>query len=167
MMKKLIIVFVFIFFSIGQSAKIPEFKLTDLKNRRVSFSDVKGERLTIIDFWATWCKPCVRAIPNLVELQKDYMDRGVQVIGINVDSPRNTPKVKPFVRSLGVNYPILLDINGELSQQLQVSVLPTLFIADAEREIVFIHQGYRPGDDKILIEKINSLLKKSENDEKE
>jgi len=166
MKMKLITLFFMTFMSLGRTATIPDFKLPDLENRRLSFSDIKGERLTVIDFWATWCKPCVRAIPKLVELQDNYSDKGVRVVGINVDSPRNTQKVKPFSRSLGVNYPILLDMNSELSQQLQVSVLPTIFIADSDGEILFIHQGYRPGDDRILVEKVESLIQKLENGDK-
>jgi thiol-disulfide isomerase/thioredoxin len=150
------------------AGKIDDFTLKDLNNKRVSFSEVKGEKLTMIDFWATWCKPCARAIPELIILYEAYKDSGIQVIGISVDSPRNQAKVRPFVNSKGITYPILLDSNSELMSELQVSVLPTLLIIDDQDEIVFIHRGYRPGDEIILKKEIDKwLIKKSPESEDE
>ncbi len=138
---------------------IDNFTLKDLDNKRVSFSEIKGEKLTILDFWATWCKPCARAIPKLITLYEDYKDSGVQLIGISVDSPRNLTKVKPFANSMGINYLILLDSNSELMSELQVTALPTIFVVDNQNEIILIHRGYRPGDEIILREEIDKFLK--------
>ena len=166
MIKKISILIVFSAVLVT-AGTVPDFKLKDLENRRVSYSELKGRKLTLIDFWATWCKPCLRAIPKLVELHDNFKDQGVNTIGVNVDSPRNTPKIKPYVRSVGINYPVVLDLNSELSQELHVTVLPTLLIVDANDEIVYIHQGYRPGDEKVLHNKIRELLKEPESDDKE
>jgi thiol-disulfide isomerase/thioredoxin len=154
------IVIILLFASNCLAGTIDDFTLKDLENKRVSFSDLKGEKLTILDFWATWCKPCSRAIPKLISLYEAYKDSGVQVIGISVDSPRNLPKVKPFVNSLGITYPILLDSNSELMSELQVTSLPTFLIVDAQNEIVFFHRGYRPGDETIIREEIDKLINK-------
>ena len=89
---------------------VQDFTLNDTENEPVSYSDLKGDKLTVIDFWATWCQPCVSSIPKLVEIRSDYMDKGVAFIGISVDSPRNLSKVKPFSHSLGIDYPVLLDL---------------------------------------------------------
>ena len=140
------------------AGKIDDFTLKDLNNKRVSFSDLQGENLTIIDFWATWCKPCARAIPELITLYEDYKNQSVQVVGICVDSPRNLAKVKPFVNSMGITYPILLDSNSELMSELQVTALPTILIVDNQNEIVLIHRGYKPGDEIFLREEIDKLL---------
>jgi len=141
------------------AGKIDDFTLKDMDNKRVSFSELKGEKITILDFWATWCKPCARAIPKLVSLYEAYKDSGVQVIGISVDSPRNQAKVKPYVNSVGITYPILLDSNSELMSELQVTVLPTILIIDDQNEISFIHRGYRPGDEIFLKEEIDKLIR--------
>ena len=141
-----------------QAGKINDFTIKDIDNKRVTFSDLQGENLTIIDFWATWCKPCARAIPELITLYEDYKEKGVQVIGISVDSPRNLPKVKPFVNSMGITYPILLDSNNELMSELQVTSLPTILVVDSQNEIVLIHRGYRPGDEIILRDEIDKLI---------
>ncbi len=137
---------------------IPDFRLKDLENKSTTYSELKGEKLTVIDFWATWCKPCRSSIPGLVSLYKKYRSKGVQFIGINADGIRNLSKVKPFARSAGMNYPVLLDLNGEVMAELQVSALPTLLISNSSDEIVFFHQGYRPGDEKVIEQEISRAL---------
>ncbi len=150
------------------AGKINDFTLKDLDNKRVSYSEIKGKRITLLDFWATWCKPCARAIPELIELYEEYREKGVQIIGISVDSPRNQAKIRPFVNSMGITYPILLDSNSELMSELQVTALPTLLIVDEQNEIVYIHRGYRPGDEKLLKDEIDKLItKKSPENEDE
>src|SRR6056297_1740927 len=86
---------------------IYNFKLKNLDNRTVSYQDLKGENLTIIDFWATWCKPCLQSIPKLVKMSHEFEDRGVQFIGVSVDGPRNLNKLRPFAKSVGIDYPVL------------------------------------------------------------
>jgi len=136
----------------------PYFELQDLNNNWLNYTEVKGERLTIIDFWATWCQPCVRSIPELNQIYREYSPSGVNLIGISVDGPRNQSKLKPFVSSLGVEYTILRDVNSEVMKEMNVISVPTLLILDETGELLFIHEGFRPGDEKILREKINALL---------
>lgn len=130
--------------------KIPNFRLMDVRQRVVSYQEVRGEVATIIDFWATWCKPCARFIPRLNRLYQQYQDKGVQVIGINVDGPRNQAKVQPFIESYRVAYPVLLDPNREVMSRLNVSALPTILVVDSTNKVVKMFYGYRPGDEKII-----------------
>jgi thiol-disulfide isomerase/thioredoxin len=140
------------------NSKIIDFKLKDLNNRSKSFSELKGEKFTILDFWATWCKPCLLAIPKLNEIYDTYSDKGIEIIGINTDSPRNSAKVRPFVKSYKIKYPILRDPNNEVTGELNVTAFPTLYIINSKNEIVYTHIGFRPGDEKILIEELEKLL---------
>ena len=128
---------------------------------------LQSEKPVLVDFWATWCKPCVRSIPKLVELYEEFSDQGVEIIGINVDSPRNAQKVKPSARSLGITYPVLLDMNSEIMAELNVTLLPTLLLVDENDEIVMVHQGYRPGDEKFIAEEIKKLLENKKSADKE
>ena len=137
---------------------VQDFTLNDTENEPVSYSDLKGDKLTVIDFWATWCQPCVSSIPKLVEIRTDYKDKGVAFIGVSVDSPRNISKVKPFSRSLGIDYPVLLDSNSEVMGDLNVTAVPTLMIVDSDDKILYMHEGYHAGDERIIREEIEKYL---------
>ena len=91
--------------------KIYDFQLETPIGKTTSYHENKGEVLTVIDFWATWCKPCVNSIPKLVALSQNYNPEVVSFIGISIDSPRNLSKVKPFADAVGISYPVLLNTN--------------------------------------------------------
>lgn len=146
------------FFVGNLQAQEPYFKLQNLDNEWMQYEDVKGETLTVIDFWATWCQPCVRSIPELNKLAEDYKDQGVNFVGISIDGPRNQSKIQPFVNSMGIGYTILKDINSEVMTDMNVTSVPTLLLINSEGEVVYTHDGYRPGDAKVIEEEINNYL---------
>ena len=138
----------------------PSFRLRDLENSWQEYSDLKGTQLTVVDFWATWCQPCVRSIPLLSEMEKEYREKGVRFIGVSIDGPRNQAKIKPFIASMGVEYPIIRDLDSELMSDLGVTAVPTLLLYDAEGELLFFHEGFRPGDEDIIRDHIDEHLGK-------
>ncbi len=138
--------------------KVNNFRLKNLDNRTTSYKDIKGEQFTVIDFWATWCKPCIKSIPKLVEMSEEFESHGVNFVGISIDGPRNLAKVKPFARSLGVTYPILLDTNSEVMAKLGVRAVPSLLVINSNDEIVYFHEGYKPGEEIAIREEIVKLL---------
>ncbi len=121
--------------------------------------EIRGE-LVVLDFWTTWCKPCIRSIPKLIELSEKYDDSKVQFIGVNEDSPRNVNKVKPMVKSLKIPYQVVLDTDQLLLSDLNVNAFPTLIVMDKEANVLYIHVGFSPGDEVELEAKINALLRK-------
>lgn len=138
--------------------KIYNFKLKNLDNRTVSYQDLKGENLTVIDFWATWCKPCLQSIPKLVEMSDEFEEQGVQFIGVSVDGPRNLNKVKPYAKSAGIDYPVLLDTDNSVMGRIGVRAVPSLLVVNSSDEIVYFHEGYAPGEDQIIREEILNQL---------
>ncbi len=158
-MKKWLLIF-FLFAGIQLSAQLPNIELKDLNGKYVQLNDLQGEKLTIIDFWATWCKPCLAAIPKISKLSHEFINDGVVFWGINIDSPRNQAKVKPFVRSLNISYPVFLDGDQELMTDLNVSAMPTLLILDSKGKVRYFHEGFQPGDEDVIREKIQNLLTK-------
>jgi len=136
----------------------PDFRLRDLENKWKEYADLKGAQLTVIDFWATWCQPCVRSIPLLNEMAKEFDSRGVKFIGVSIDGPRNQSKIQPFVRSMGVEYPIIRDIDSELMSDLGVTAVPTLLLYDTEGELIYFHEGFRPGDEELIKDHIEEHL---------
>lgn len=145
---------------LGQS--IISYSLNDINGNEIKLSEIQGDKLTVLDFWATWCKPCIKSIPKLIELSEEFKDSGVNFIGINEDSPRNSSKIKPFSYSIGIPYPVLLDSDQELMNELLINSLPTLVILNSNAEIVFTHIGYTNGDKALLQKTINKLLNEKE-----
>ncbi len=135
-----------------------DFRLRDLDNKERTFSELKGENLTIVDFWATWCRPCLRAIPELNMIYDIYTDKGVGIIGINCDGPRSASKVIPLSRSLQIQYPVLRDMDATVMKRLNLSAFPTLVLAGSRGEVLWIHEGFVPGDEELIKEKIDKYL---------
>jgi len=146
--------------SVGINAQtVKNFHLKNLANELKSFNDLKGEKLTLIDFWATWCKPCNKAIPELNKVYTLYKDKGVEIIGINCDGPRSISKVGPMAKSLQIQYPVLTDINTEVMNDLNLMAYPTLLIVNSEGKILWIHEGYVTGDTELIMAEIDKNLK--------
>lgn len=115
------------------------FTLSDVNGRQVSLSDFKGQ-VVILDFWATWCPPCKREIPDFVKLQSEYGSKGVQIVGIALDQPE---KVKAFARDNGMNYPVLMGTDEVSAHYGGVESIPTTFIIDKTGRIVTKYEGFR------------------------
>jgi peroxiredoxin len=136
------------------SKPAPMFTLKDLNGNTVSLSDFKG-KVIILDFWATWCPPCVKEIPHFVELYDQYNDREFVVVGISVDR-EGVGVVKSFVQKYKVDYPILMT-DGQVEKAYgNIVSIPTTFVIDSEGKIRSKYIGYR---DKSVFEKdIKALL---------
>lgn len=137
-----------------QAQTIKNFSLKDTQNNTKSYEDLKGEKLTVIDFWATWCKPCLKSIPAINTIYEQYHDKGVSFISINCDGPRSIAKAGPMSQSLKIQYPVLLDIDSTVKTQLNLSAFPTLIIVNAKGKIVWFHEGFVPGDEKEIMAQI-------------
>ena len=81
-----------------------DFTIRDMDGREVNLAAFKG-KVILLNFWATWCSPCLAEIPGLIELQARYRDRGLVVLGISIDDP--IEKLKPFAQEFQMNYPVL------------------------------------------------------------
>ncbi len=119
----------------------PGFTMMDLKDQPRSLSDWDGQVL-LINFWATWCPPCVREIPALNQLYQTYSNQGFTIIGIALD---NKQDVIDFIDPMGVQYPILLgDQQGiKLTQEYgnELGILPYTVIIDRQGRIIEKHRG--------------------------
>jgi len=157
-MKKAVIIFFICLSSFLAFAQLPEVEVKDINQNWISLSELNGEKLTVVDFWATWCKPCVTAIPKLNSIYDEFSRKGVQFVGINVDGPRNQSKVKPFAKSLDVKYPIVLDPDQDLVNDFNVTAFPTLIVLNKNGKEVFIHEGFNPGDEKLIKKELSKLI---------
>lgn len=139
-------------------AESRDFTLDDLDGELFTLSESLGNGPVLLTFWATWCTPCKHELPRLQELFEKYSDQGFQVITVSEDSPKSQSKIKPYVRSKRFTFKVLLDPNGEILRLFQGKALPFQVLFDKNGEIVETHQGFNPGDEKILEAKILKLL---------
>ena len=122
------------------SGAAPAFTLTDLNGKPVSLADFRG-KVVVLDFWATWCPPCKKEIPDFISLQQEYGSRGVQIVGIALDEP---DKVAAFAKQNGMNYPVLLGTESISAKYGGIDGIPTTFVIDKKGKIVSRFEGFRP-----------------------
>ncbi len=127
-------------------SKAPAFGTLDwLKGDRVDPTDATGKHITVVEFWATWCAPCVHGMPKLTELQKRYGDKGLRIVSITQNDPENTSEiVRQFVEKQGekIGYAMAFDASGETYRAYMDAAeqfgIPTAFIVDKTGTIAWI-----------------------------
>ena len=138
--------------------KAPGFSLKDLNKREVVLDSLLGKGPIVIDFWATWCKPCLVELDHIKDIYRELKEKGLTVVAINEDDPRNVSKVKPLTASHRWEFHILLDPNKRVKRLYQVVAYPTTFILDSEGNIRNKHIGYTQGSEIELKKEIEELL---------
>jgi peroxiredoxin len=136
----------------------PSFTLKDLSGESVSLSDFTG-KVVVLDFWATWCPPCVMEIPHFIELYEQYKNQGFAMLGISLDR-EGIDVVRAFVQKYGINYPVLM-ADGQIARAYGgISSIPTTFVIDPAGNIRRKYVGYR--DKSVFEADIKELLPKPE-----
>ena len=124
-----------------------------------TFSSDHGQ-VVIIDAWATWCGPCVRSLPQLQTLQRDYARRGVRVYAVSVDEDR--AQIPHFLARAGVELPVLVDPGGfVLEDRLKLRQMPTTWVVDRSGHIRYTQESFEGNLDH-LRSQVDSLLKEEE-----
>ncbi|MFC1552024.1 redoxin domain-containing protein [Candidatus Latescibacterota bacterium] len=118
----------------------PEFSLKDIEGNEVKLSDLKG-KVVVTDFWATWCGPCIKAMPQIQALYEKYDKNSVVVLGINTWE-REEGLVEPFLKEHKITYRTLVDKSGQVTKQYGVQGIPTLFVIDREGMVKHEHIGF-------------------------
>lgn len=119
----------------------PDFSLMDVAQQSRQVSEWDG-KVIVINFWATWCPPCRKEIPEFIRLQDEYGEKGVQFLGVAIDELGN---VREFVNEMGINYPILVGEDDAMAVARSygnvIGALPYTAIVDRQGNITLTHQG--------------------------
>lgn len=133
----------------------PSLEARDLDGRPVSLKALTEHGPVVLAFWATWCKPCTKELPQLQRIVSAAP--GATLLTVNQDGPRNRAKLRPFWSRMGLTAPVVLDDDGSIAERFRVVALPTTIVIDRRARIVSVHQGYRPGEEERLAAEISAL----------
>lgn len=141
-------------------AQLPAVTLGNVNGNLVRVDTLSNDgRPIVIDFFATWCKPCIRELDAINDVYDDWKNEtGMKLIAVSIDQAQNIHKVKPLVDQAGWQYDVLLDPNGDLKRALGIQLIPYTLVIDGKGKIVYRHQGYADGAEEELIDEIRRLV---------
>lgn len=142
--------------SVGDTA--PDFLLPTLDGRATGSLSASHGKVRYVDFWASWCPPCLASIPETVALQEDLGGDRFTVIAINLDE--RIENAARFVDRFSVNYECLSDPQGGTAEAWDLPAMPSSFVVDPEGRVTLVHAGFRPGDMKAIRAHIVELLRR-------
>lgn len=134
--------------------KAPKLSLKDIRGRRIHLTDYKG-KVVLLNFWATWCPPCRKEIPDLVKMQREYRAQGLRIIGITYP-PEKSSEVRRLVRKLKINYRVALGTKASKALFTLSETLPITVVIDREGAVREVIEGIMYSDE--FDRKIKPLL---------
>lgn len=140
---------------LGRGSQAPAFELSTLDGRVVSLEDAAGQVL-LVNFWATWCKPCEDEMPSMQRLYVALADEGFELIAISVDD--DPEAVRAFQERLQLSFPILLDPEKKAAERYQTYRFPESFLIGPAGQVVERYVGPKPWDDEVYVERVRRLL---------
>jgi thiol-disulfide isomerase/thioredoxin len=117
----------------------PDFTSETLTGEMIELSELNGHPV-LINFWASWCRPCQSEMPAIERVYKEYVNKGFTILAVNTTYQDNPADVAVFVSDYNLSFPILLDINGTVSGQYELRALPSSFFVGRDgiiQEIIF------------------------------
>jgi len=136
----------------------PDFDLPDLEDNYVQLSDFRG-KVVFLNFWATWCKPCREEMPSMEVLYRNFKQDGLVVLAVSIDRVTTKQEIPPFVKSLSLTFPVLIDSWGQTDKRYKLMGVPETYIIDQQgilREKVIGPRDWTRLDN---LEMVTALLK--------
>jgi len=152
----------FFFAATAQEKSLPDVEVKTLEGQSVNMQEFgKTGKITVISFWATWCAPCKKELDAIADVYVDWQDEyDMELVAVSIDTRRAAATIPALVSSKGWEYTILSGKPTELQTAFNFQTIPQTFLVDQNGKIVYHHNGYVPGDEYELEDKIKELAKK-------
>jgi thiol-disulfide isomerase/thioredoxin len=143
--------------AVGEAGRAaPNCSLTPLGDGRPwELQELRG-KVVWVDFWASWCGPCAEALPFLDELDREFRDLDLEVVGINVDE--DAEDAEEFLARHPVGFRLAVDASGRCPRDFDAPSMPAAFLVDRRGLIRYVHLGFRPGDAREIRDRVRSVL---------
>lgn len=153
------ILFLFLCIGLLSAAAQEGVTLRSIDGKRYDVGELTREgHVTVLSFFATWCKPCLRELNAISDVYDDWRDETeVLFVAVSIDTAQDSEKVRPLVNGNAWDFLVLLDPEGELKRLLQVQTVPHTVVFDKAGKVVDTHAGYTDGDENRLYSLIKSL----------
>lgn len=140
-----------------EGAALPDFSLTDMQGKSHKLGDYRG-KVVMVNFWATYCGPCIKEMPSMQRLKEKLSDRPFVILAIDMAEERATVEAFLQKHNIQVNFPILLDPEGGVVESWMITAVPTTFIIDPQGKIRYALFGGIEWDKPDVIETISGLF---------
>ncbi|MBI2389868.1 MAG: TlpA family protein disulfide reductase [Deltaproteobacteria bacterium] len=143
-----------------ESSNVSDFTLTDIDGKSVSLSDHLGKKAIVLDFWATWCKPCIAEMAHMQKVYEEKKDQGLVILAISMDGSETEAQVAPTAKSKGWTFPVLLDSETRATSLYNPRrAAPYTVIIDRHGKIIRKREGFNPGDEVEMMKDIEAAMK--------
>ncbi len=145
--------------SAAGGAQATDFTARDMDGKTLRLSDYLGKQAVLLDFWSTYCEPCLAEMPHLRKIYDTYKARGFVVIAVSMDGPETVGQVPAFAKRNGMNFPVVLDEDSHVvSIYNPKRSAPLSILIDKKGRVARIHEGYNPGDETAIAEEVAKVL---------
>ena len=139
--------------AVKEGKAAPNFSLERLDGGELALADLRGKGV-VLNFWGTWCKPCKEEMPALQKQYEVFRDKGLEVIGVNIAESPIT--IEPYIKQFGVEFPILLDRQSQITKLYRIGPIPTTFFISPEGTVEEIFVGQL--NEAMIASKVEKIL---------
>lgn len=160
-MKKVVVLAVLMMASyFGFAQQLPSVNIQDLNGKQINSTELTNDgKPVILNFWATWCKPCLKEMAAISDVYLDWVDEtGVKMYAVSIDDSRSSSRVRTLANAQAWDFDVLLDVNGDFKRAMNVANPPHIFVLDGNGNVVFQHNGYSDGSEQEVIEVVRKLV---------
>jgi len=143
--------------AIEPGQKAPNFRAKTLEGEgTLGLSEYRG-KVVYLDFWASWCAPCLEAVPALESLRGEFPESKFQILAVNVD--KKTRKAMKFLEKQKVGYPNVSNPKGDIPGKFDLETMPSSYLIDQKGVVRYVHKGFRDGDLEVIREEVRRIIR--------